>query len=192
MSYKEAKHLARYHGESIFKGLVTATNEVGEIRVQFHVVTDGFDQFEGPLDAFHATLVAYGHALTCLLGTDNPARDAAYFLNKLPGLRAKQAELDAITNNSGTAGSPSAGGPAAGGSPPNVYFTIDDPSRVELISTVAAINSKVATLHAHVVVVVVMLATRPNTTHPHPHSPSHLTPPHPRTPLPPRSAPPHL
>ena len=28
-SYKEAKHLARYHGESIFKALITATNEVG-------------------------------------------------------------------------------------------------------------------------------------------------------------------
>ena len=27
-SYKEAKHLGRYHGESIFKALITATNEV--------------------------------------------------------------------------------------------------------------------------------------------------------------------
>ena len=28
-SYKEAKHLGRYHDESIFKALITATNEVG-------------------------------------------------------------------------------------------------------------------------------------------------------------------
>ena len=34
VSDKEAKHLGRYHGESVFKGLVTATNEVGEIRMK--------------------------------------------------------------------------------------------------------------------------------------------------------------
>jgi hypothetical protein len=43
-SYKEAKHLGQYHGESIFRALITATNHVGEIHVQFHVVTDGHDQ----------------------------------------------------------------------------------------------------------------------------------------------------
>ena len=85
--YKEAKHLARYHGESIFKGLVTsATNEVGEIRIQFHVVTDAFDQFDGPIEKFHETLVAYGHEITSLVGTDNPSRDVSYFLSKLPRL----------------------------------------------------------------------------------------------------------
>ena len=34
VSYKEAKHLCRYRGRSIFKGLVTATNELGEVRIQ--------------------------------------------------------------------------------------------------------------------------------------------------------------
>ena len=134
VSYKEAKHLARYHGSVIFKGLVTATNEVGEIRVQFHVVTDGFDQFDGPVETFHETLVAYGHTLTTLLGTDNPSRDASYFLSKLPGLRARQAELD---------GSGSVGG-EHGGKP--VYFTIDDPSRVAVVTTVTEINSKVGAI----------------------------------------------
>jgi hypothetical protein len=32
VSYKTPKHLCRYHGHSIFKGLVTATNNFGEIR----------------------------------------------------------------------------------------------------------------------------------------------------------------
>ena len=103
VSYKEAKHLARYHGEPIFKGLVSATNQVGEVRIQFHVVTDGFDQFEAPIDQFLLTMNAHGHDPTELLGTDNPSRDAAYFKNKLPGLRAKQAELDAIASGGATA-----------------------------------------------------------------------------------------
>ena len=128
--------MARYHGESVFKGLVTATNEVGEIRVQFHVVTDGFDQFDGPLDAFHSTLVAYGHALTSLLGTDNPARDASYFLSKLPGLRARQAELNTLVD----------GGNDERSARPDVYFTIDDPASVETVSTVSTINSKVGAI----------------------------------------------
>ena len=31
-SYKEPKHLARYHGEPLFRALITATNELGEVR----------------------------------------------------------------------------------------------------------------------------------------------------------------
>ena len=135
VSYKEAKHLARYHGESVFKGLVTATNDFGEIRIQFHVVSDAFDQFDAPLDSFHATLVAYGHTLTNLLGTDNPSRDASYFLNKLPGLRARQAAFNARANGSDSSD--------ARDTPPDIYFTITDPSCVEVVSTVDAINSKV-------------------------------------------------
>ena len=46
VSYKVTKRLRRYHGHSIFKGLVTATNNFGEIRVQFFVVTDGHDQMK--------------------------------------------------------------------------------------------------------------------------------------------------
>ena len=47
-SYKEAKHLSQYHGHNIFKALITGTNERGEIRVRFHVVTDGHDQLKRP------------------------------------------------------------------------------------------------------------------------------------------------
>ena len=48
-SYKEAKHLSQHHGHKIFIALITGTNELGEIRVQFHVVTDGQDQFKRPI-----------------------------------------------------------------------------------------------------------------------------------------------
>ena len=54
-SYKEAKHLARYHGHAVFRALITATNEVGEIRIQFHVVTDGHDQMTRAIANFIET-----------------------------------------------------------------------------------------------------------------------------------------
>ena len=60
VSYKEAKHLGRYHGEAVFKALVTATNEFGEIRIQFHVVTDGHDQMEDQIKKFLHTLQEFG------------------------------------------------------------------------------------------------------------------------------------
>jgi hypothetical protein len=122
-SYKEAKHLGRYHGESVFKALITTTNEVGvlsslplspsrplalspslslspahplarspsrpsslaiawqvgEIRVQFHVVTDGHDQMIAPINALLATMNAYGQEPPELLGTDKPAEDKGFF-----------------------------------------------------------------------------------------------------------------
>jgi hypothetical protein len=41
-SYKEAKHLAQYHGNPMFKALITVTNQLGAIRLQFHTVTATF------------------------------------------------------------------------------------------------------------------------------------------------------
>ena len=95
VSYKEAKHLGRYHGNALFKSLVTATNELGEIRIQFHTVTDGQDQFGNQLDAFLETLELYGQPETQLFFTDNPSNDKAYFTEKLPGVLAMQCKLDA-------------------------------------------------------------------------------------------------
>ena len=93
-SYKEAKHLGRYHGESIFRALITATNEIGEIRIQFHVVTDGHDQMIGPIRAFLDTMNAYGQMPTKVLTTDKPADDKAFFMSLIPSLKATQNELD--------------------------------------------------------------------------------------------------
>ena len=92
-SYKEAKHLARYHGHNVFRALITATNEVGEIRIQFHVVTDGHDQMRRAIAAFFDTTKQYGQELTELLFTDKPKEDKSFFMSVLPGLRATHDQL---------------------------------------------------------------------------------------------------
>ena len=74
-SYKEAKHLGQFHGKPIFKALITATNEVGEIRVQFHVVTDGHDQMKSQIVALLDTLRVYNQPQPILLTTDKPSDD---------------------------------------------------------------------------------------------------------------------
>ena len=43
-SYKEAGCLMNYKGQPIYHALITAVNEYGEIRIQFHIYTDGHDQ----------------------------------------------------------------------------------------------------------------------------------------------------
>ena len=96
-SYKEAKHLGQYHGESIFRALITATNHVGEIRVQFHVVTDGHDQMTSQIETLLETLRAYGHKMPELLTTDKPAEDKAFFQTTIPSLKIKQRELDMLS-----------------------------------------------------------------------------------------------
>ena len=70
-SYKEPKHLSQYHGNQIFHALITATNEIGEIRIQFHVVSDGQDQFNAAIAAFIDTCNNYGQAPPELFFTDN-------------------------------------------------------------------------------------------------------------------------
>ncbi|KAK3279881.1 hypothetical protein CYMTET_12253 [Cymbomonas tetramitiformis] len=99
-SYKECKHLGRYEGESLFKCLITGTNEVGDIRVQFHAVTDGHDQMEQALAAFLQTVEQYGQPPVELLATDKPAEDKAFFLRALPSLQSKQLELDSYYSSS--------------------------------------------------------------------------------------------
>jgi hypothetical protein len=89
-SYKEAKHLCRYHGKSIFRALITATNKVGEVRIQFHVVTDGHNQMKTPIREFFKTMNAYGQRDVELLATNNPAGDCDFFLQEFPSLQANQ------------------------------------------------------------------------------------------------------
>jgi hypothetical protein len=93
-SYKEAKHLGQFHGKAVFRALITATNEVGEIRVQFHVVTDGHDQMEAQIAALLETLRLYGQPMPELLTTDNPSGDKQFFLKHIPSLARKQRSLD--------------------------------------------------------------------------------------------------
>ena len=46
--------------------------QFGEIRLQFHVVTDGHDQMRASIKAFLATMNAYGQPDVDMLTTDNP------------------------------------------------------------------------------------------------------------------------
>ena len=75
-SFKEAKHLSRYHGKPVFKALVTGTNEYNEVRLQFHVVTDGHDQMTYAFRAFKDTCAKYGQSETDLAFTDKPSGDS--------------------------------------------------------------------------------------------------------------------
>ena len=93
-SYKEAKHLGQFHGKPIFKALITATNEVGEIRVQFHVVTDGHDQMKSQIAALLDTLRVYNQPQPMLLTTDKPSDDKPFFLENIKSLKDMQITLD--------------------------------------------------------------------------------------------------
>lgn len=99
VSYKEAKHLYRVRGQPIFKGLVTAMNEFGEIRIQFHVYTDSHEQMQAALEAFMRTTEALGQPPMKYFWTDNPTGDRRYFLECIPSLKASQDALDAMCND---------------------------------------------------------------------------------------------
>lgn len=86
-SYKTCKKLARYHSLGIFKALITAVNEFGEIRIQFHVVTDGHDQMISSINAFMDTVRKLGQLPLQLLFTDKPAEDGNFFRLHIPSLQ---------------------------------------------------------------------------------------------------------
>lgn len=94
VSYKTAKHMCQYKGQPIFKGLVTVTNEFGEIRMQFHVVSDSHEQLEAALESFLKTTDEYGYPPVTIVSTDNPTRDKAFLLNMFPSVCAHQQRLD--------------------------------------------------------------------------------------------------
>ena len=55
VSYKEATHLCQYKGHPVYHGLVTTLNQFREVRIQFHVYSDGHDQMVTALKAFEKT-----------------------------------------------------------------------------------------------------------------------------------------
>ena len=75
-SYKETKHLCRYQGKAVHRALVTATNELGEVRIQFHIVTDGHDQMDNAVAAFLDTAKKYGQELPEIAFMDKPSDDS--------------------------------------------------------------------------------------------------------------------
>jgi hypothetical protein len=75
VSHKEPKLLHKFHGHPPCEGCVTAANELGEIRIQFHTVTDGHGQFDAPLEAFLDKETKHGRKLPEHVATDNPEAD---------------------------------------------------------------------------------------------------------------------
>ena len=51
VSYKEAKKLCRVGGKAVYVGLVTGVNEIGEVRLQFHIVSDSHEQMRAAFQA---------------------------------------------------------------------------------------------------------------------------------------------
>ena len=94
VSYKEAKQLSRFRGGRVFRGLVTATNELGEVRLQFHVVTDGHDQMVGALTSLKDTLSKYGYTQPKIVFTDKPSEDTAFFHQLLPSVAEFETTLN--------------------------------------------------------------------------------------------------
>ena len=98
VSYKEAKHLCHYRGRPVFKGLVTAMNEVGEVRIQFHIYTDSHEQMKGALEAFKRSTNNLGLPGVRIFFTDNPSGDKKFYTRMLPSLLAQQQKFDAMSN----------------------------------------------------------------------------------------------
>ena len=113
---------------SLFRALVTATNEVGEIRIQFHVVTDGHDQMQRTIEAFNDTSSQYGQPPTSLLFTDKPSEDKKFFFSMFPGLHTMQAAFDKATASFST---PSVDSEKDGELP--AVCTVDARSNVEFL-----------------------------------------------------------
>ena len=80
---------------STMQALITATNEFGEIRLQFHVVTDGHDQMLAQIQAMLDTMEQYGQPPTKVFFTDNPKHDAKFMFAAIPSLRAMNVQLNA-------------------------------------------------------------------------------------------------
>ncbi|CAJ1964154.1 unnamed protein product [Cylindrotheca closterium] len=98
-SYKEPKHLCQYHGQNLFKGLITITNEIGEIRMQFHVVTDDHEQFRPSLLAFLNAVKSYGQHDLELVFTANVHADRHFYLDTFPSLLEAQGRLDIMVTD---------------------------------------------------------------------------------------------
>lgn len=94
--YKEAKHLGRYHGHKLWEGLVTITNEFGEIRSQFHVTSDSHEQLRPPIEAMLDTMKQYGQDLPGLATSDRPFTDKPFLLELIPSLQLTQHEFDEL------------------------------------------------------------------------------------------------
>jgi Domain of unknown function (DUF6729)/3'-5' exonuclease len=85
-SHKITKHIVSVNGVPVFIGLLTVTNEKGEIRVLALVATKAHAQFEIALTEMRCSLEKYGHDQPALFYTDNIS-DKPFLERSLPALR---------------------------------------------------------------------------------------------------------
>ncbi|GAA6034100.1 hypothetical protein JCM8097_000695 [Rhodosporidiobolus ruineniae] len=85
-SHNIVKYIVRVDGEPVFTGLLTITNEYGEIKQCSLVPTKAHDQFVPAVESMRHHLVQYGHNEPFILYTDNPRGDAAALRAALPSL----------------------------------------------------------------------------------------------------------
>ncbi len=80
------KHIAKVHGEWVFTGLLTVTNEKGEIHACNLIATKAHSQFEIALVEMRKSLDMYGHPQPDLFYTDNMS-DKSFLESSFPSLR---------------------------------------------------------------------------------------------------------
>ena len=112
-----------------FGATITWVNGVGDIRQQFHTVTDGQAQSLPQLRAMLETQKAYNQPQPTRVSTDKPAVEFKFFMDNIPTLAEAQRELD-----SGSAKD-------TGGTLPKC--TVDLKTQVTVVSKAADINTKV-------------------------------------------------
>jgi hypothetical protein len=79
------KHILKINGVQIFCGLLTVTNEKGEIRVCTLVATKAHSQFELALKRMRQSLDQFGHSQPVLFYTDNMS-DKTFLESSFPSL----------------------------------------------------------------------------------------------------------
>jgi hypothetical protein len=99
ISFNEAGHICKYQGESVFKGLVTGSNEIGEVRISRHLLTEARDQIDPVLKDFADTEAAHGRPSLQHAITDNPMRDKKMFLDRFPSLQLRQSKFDTMSEH---------------------------------------------------------------------------------------------
>ncbi|PPR06280.1 hypothetical protein CVT24_000821 [Panaeolus cyanescens] len=91
------KHIAQVNGERIFIGLLTITNEKGEIRCCVLVGTKSHSQFEETLAQMRRSLSLYGHPQPQLFYTDNMS-DKPFLESAFPLLRENVTPIEKYGN----------------------------------------------------------------------------------------------
>ena len=101
--------------------------------MQFHVVTDGQDQFKGAIEELLKTLTAYGQPPPELFFTDQPSVDKQFFMAQIPSLQAKQNQFDELVSATAV--------------PAKLPSAVLTDGSLSLLSVVQQINATITAVH---------------------------------------------